>query len=87
MNVGGTVNVIDACVETGVGGLVYTSTNNVVLGPPVEGASSATPYPTWHPDLYSTTKAIAERKVLAANGRHGLATCAIRPGGATPVPG
>lgn len=81
LNVRGTANVIDACVGAGVARLVYTSSNNVVLGTPIEGADGNTPYPASHPDLYSTTKAEAERLVLAADGRGGLSTCAIRPGG------
>jgi 3beta-hydroxy-delta5-steroid dehydrogenase/steroid delta-isomerase len=93
LNVGGTANVIEACLAAGVKRLIYTSTNNVVLGAPVENATSATPYPARHADLYSATKTRAERLVLAANGRahHGkagasggasvLATCALRPGG------
>jgi 3beta-hydroxy-delta5-steroid dehydrogenase/steroid delta-isomerase len=81
LNVGGTDNVIAACVQQGVRRLVYTSSNNVVLGAPVENADSRTPYPERFADLYSTTKALAEQRVLAANGRGGLATCALRPGG------
>lgn len=81
LNVGGTDNVIAAAVQAGVSRLVYTSSNNVVLGTPVENANSATPYPARYADLYSATKAEAERHVLAANGRGALATCALRPGG------
>lgn len=81
LNVGGTENVIAAAVDTGVARLVYTSSNNVVLGEPVEGANGNTPYPARFVDLYSSTKAHAEQRVLAANGRGGLATCALRPGG------
>lgn len=81
LNVRGTENVLAACYRTGVSRLVYTSSNNVVLGPPVEGADGSTPYPSRHPDLYSTTKERAERLALDANGRSGLATCAVRPGG------
>jgi 3beta-hydroxy-delta5-steroid dehydrogenase/steroid delta-isomerase len=69
LNVGGTQHVIEACLDAGVSRLVYTSSNNVVLGAPVEHADSSTPYPERYADLYSTTKAQAERLVLAANGR------------------
>lgn len=34
-----------------------------------------------HPDHYSRTKSIAEKKVLAANGTDGLCTCALRLAG------
>lgn len=91
LNVGGTENVIEACLGAGVQRLIYTSSNNVVLGTPVENANGATPYPERYADLYSTTKARAERLVLAANGRAHLrkassgasvlSTCALRPGG------
>ncbi|MEZ4324436.1 MAG: NAD-dependent epimerase/dehydratase family protein [Polyangiales bacterium] len=97
LNVVGTQHVIDACLDAGVARLVYTSSNNVVLGTPVTHADSRTPYPTRYADLYSTTKAQAERLVLAANGRAHrqsrssttaervgagvLSTCALRPGG------
>lgn len=81
LNVGGTEHVLLACVDRGVRRLVYTSSNNVVLGTPVEGADGRTPYPERFVDLYSETKARAEQLVLAANGRGRLATCALRPGG------
>lgn len=81
LNVGGTRNVIETCVAERVSRLVYTSSNNVLLGTPIEGATGASPYPDHHVDLYSETKTRAERDVLAANGRGGLATCALRPGG------
>ncbi len=81
LNVVVTENVIAACIAEGVSRLVYTSSNNVLLGPPVRDADGSTPYPARHVDLYSRTKTRAERAVLAANGRGGLATCALRPGG------
>lgn len=68
LNVGGTKNVIAACRSAGVRRLVYTSTNNMLLGPP-------------YVDLYSITKAEAEAAVLAADGVDDLSTCALRPGG------
>jgi len=81
LNVGGTQNVLRAARESGVSRLVYTSSNNVVLGTPVVDADGSTPYPKRYVDLYSETKATAERAVLAANGQGGLLTCALRPGG------
>lgn len=81
LNVGGTLHLLRAARECGVGRFVYTSTNNVVLGEPVVDANHSTPYPRRYYDLYSETKSVAERAVLAANGKRGVLTCALRPGG------
>lgn len=81
LNVGGTQNVLAACRAGGVSRLVYTSSNNVLLGVPVLNATSTSPYPKRHVDLYSQTKTEAERMVLAANAQAGLLTVALRPGG------
>jgi nucleoside-diphosphate-sugar epimerase len=60
--------------------LVYTSSPSVVFGnSPHEAADETLPYPTEYACHYPHTKALAERAVLAANGRQGLATCALRP--------
>ncbi|XP_076851289.1 short-chain dehydrogenase/reductase family 42E member 1 [Brachyhypopomus gauderio] len=90
VNVQGTENVIKACVSLGVPRLVYTSTFNVVFGGQViRGGDETLPYLPLHlhPDHYSRTKSIAERRVLEANGvplaggRGVLRTCALRPAG------
>jgi len=94
VNVGGAENVIDGCRDGGVPTLVYTSTMDVVCGTaPVVQADETTPYPERFTNEYSRTKALAEQRVLAANGskrspREGeppgacrLATCALRPCG------
>jgi 3beta-hydroxy-delta5-steroid dehydrogenase/steroid delta-isomerase len=82
VNVAGTKNVIRACRASGVTRLVYTSSNNVIFdGRDIELADESTPYPDKYVDLYSETKSLAEREVLAANGAEGLLTCAIRPSG------
>ena len=78
LNVVATENVIAACRARGATRLVYTSTNNVLLGVPVQEATSRTPYPARHVDLYSETKTRAERMVLDARD---LLTVALRPGG------
>eukprot|EP00887_Chlorella_sp_A99_P005269 scaffold1.g5269.t1 len=65
VNVDGTAHVIDACVAVGVPRLVYTSSASVVF----DGR-----------DLLGT-KIDGEKLVLAANGRGGLATAALRPSG------
>jgi 3beta-hydroxy-delta5-steroid dehydrogenase/steroid delta-isomerase len=82
INVVGTENVIRACRASGVARLIYTSSNNVIFdGRDIELADESLPYPDKYVDLYSETKSLAEREVLAANGTEGLLTCAIRPSG------
>lgn len=80
-NVVGTRNVLDACRAHGIGKLVYTSTPSVThrATHPVEGGTAETvPYGENFQAPYATTKAIAEKEVLAANGKQ-LATVALRP--------
>ena len=61
--------------------LVYTSTSTVVLGKDrtPRFSDESHPYPDDHLDIYTETKAKAEKLVVAANGRNGLATCTLRP--------
>lgn len=84
VNVDGVSNTLDAARAAGVRALVYTSTNHVVFDSaaarPIEGGDETLPYVAEPADLYTRTKIEAERRVLAADG-HGLATCALRPGG------
>jgi sterol-4alpha-carboxylate 3-dehydrogenase (decarboxylating) len=81
VNVGGTENVVRACRENGVRGLVYTSTMDVVCGSaPVVDADETMPFPQQFTNDYARTKARAEEVALAANGDD-LATCAVRPCG------
>src|SRR5581483_6709529 len=81
VNVRGTRNVIDACRIHEIRRLVYTSSSTVVFdGRPHAEVTEEMPYPTRDLSLYLTTKALAERAVLAAD-EPGLATCAVRPGG------
>lgn len=80
-NVVGTQNVLDACRTHGIGKLVYTSTPSVThrATHPVEGlGADEVPYGENFQAPYATTKAIAEKAVLAANGAN-LATVALRP--------
>lgn len=81
VNVLGTKNVINACIECGVSRLVYTSSNNVVFDRDIANGDENLPYATKFIDVYTRTKVISEKEVLAANGRSGLLTCALRPGG------
>ncbi len=79
-NVIGTRNVIDACRKNGVGRLVYTSSPSVVFdGADHEGIDESYPYPDNYLAYYPHTKAMAEREVINANGKRGLATCSLRP--------
>ncbi len=80
-NVVGTENVLAACRAHGIGRLVYTSTPSVThrATHPVEGGTAETvPYGEGFKAPYATTKTIAEKAVLAANGPD-LATVALRP--------
>lgn len=80
-NVVGTDNVLAACRAHGIGRLVYTSTPSVTHRKthPVEGGTAETvPYGSGFKAPYATTKTIAEKAVLAANGP-ALATVALRP--------
>ncbi|MEJ1097173.1 MULTISPECIES: 2-alkyl-3-oxoalkanoate reductase [unclassified Pseudoxanthomonas] len=80
-NVVGTENVLAACRQHGIGKLVYTSTPSVThrATHPVEGGTADTvPYGDDFKAPYATTKAIAEKAVLAANDAN-LATIALRP--------
>ncbi|XP_055993662.1 3 beta-hydroxysteroid dehydrogenase type 7 [Sorex fumeus] len=90
INVQGTQNVIDACVQTGTQFLVYTSSMEV-LGPNNKGhpfyrGNEDTPYEVAHTHPYPRSKTLAEKLVLEANGRKvrgglPLVTCALRPTG------
>jgi len=78
-NIGGTLAVLGACELNGVGKLVYTSTPSVVhTGRDIEGGNESLPYASHFSAHYPATKAVAEQKVLAANGPK-LATVALRP--------
>ena len=78
-NVVGTDNVLAACRAHGVTKLVYTSTPSVVhAGGDIEGGDESLPYATEFSAHYPRTKAIAEQRVLAANGEK-LCTVVLRP--------
>ncbi|XP_064129807.1 short-chain dehydrogenase/reductase family 42E member 1 isoform X1 [Loxodonta africana] len=90
VNVRGTDNMLQACRRRGVPRLVYTSTFNVVFGgQAIRNGDESLPYLPLHlhPDHYSRTKSIAEKKVLEANGTalegsdDVLRTCALRSAG------
>ncbi|KAJ8772645.1 hypothetical protein K2173_027822 [Erythroxylum novogranatense] len=85
VNINGTCNVLEACLEFGIRRLVYVSTYNVVFGDKeIVNGNEALPYFPMddHIDPYGHSKSIAEQLVLKHNGRPikcRLYTCAIRP--------
>ncbi|KAK7352607.1 hypothetical protein VNO80_18031 [Phaseolus coccineus] len=81
VNVQGTKNVIDACVEQKVKRLVYTSSPSVVFDGVhgIHNGDETMPYTPSPNDHYSATKAEGETLVIKANGTNGLLTCCIRP--------
>jgi len=79
-NLQGTLNVLNACRSQKVARLIYTSSPSVVFdGSDHLNADESLPYPTRWLCHYPHSKALAEQSVLAASGRHGLLTCALRP--------
>jgi len=80
VNTLGTRHVIEGCLAHGVGRLVYTSTPSVIFnGTDQGGVDESAPYPKRWLCHYQHSKALAEKEVLAANGRQRLLTCALRP--------
>ena len=78
-NVVGTQNVIEACKQNGVKKLVHTSTPSVIFsGRDIRNANENVPFARKHLTHYASTKAKAERIVIAANGPD-LATVVLRP--------
>lgn len=76
----GTRHVIEGCLRHQVARLVYTSSPSVTFdGHEQCGIDETAPYPRRWLCHYPHSKALAEQEVLAANGRQGLLTCALRP--------
>ncbi|MBM3976405.1 MAG: NAD-dependent epimerase/dehydratase family protein, partial [Planctomycetes bacterium] len=79
-NVDGTRRMLSACVEQGVARLVYTGSPSACFdGRDHVDAGNDLPYARRFLSPYPESKAVAEAEVLAANGRAGLLTCALRP--------
>jgi nucleoside-diphosphate-sugar epimerase len=79
-NVDGTRHVIDGCHEHGVRKLVFTSSPSVIYNQTdMENVDESAPYPSHYLSDYPKTKAMAEQKVIAANGQQGLMTVSLRP--------
>ncbi|KAG6891355.1 hypothetical protein C0992_008470 [Termitomyces sp. T32_za158] len=82
VNVDGTKAIVAAAVATGVRKLVYTSSAGVVFnGGDIVNVDERLAPPEVPLDAYNDSKAKAEAVVLAANGKNGLLTVAIRPAG------
>lgn len=80
INTLGTQHVLEGCQQHGVRRLVFTSSPSVTFdGGDQCNVNESAPYPSHWLCHYPHTKALAEQAVLAANGQHGLATCALRP--------
>jgi sterol-4alpha-carboxylate 3-dehydrogenase (decarboxylating) len=78
----GTRTVIAAAVANKVPKLVFTSSAGIVFnGEDIVGADERLPPPEKSMDAYNESKAKAEELVLAANGKDGLLTVALRPAG------
>ncbi len=78
-NVRGTDNVLAACELHKVSKLVFTSSPSVVHdGSDLDGVDESVPYARHFSSAYAQTKALAEQRVLAANGAQ-IATVALRP--------
>ncbi|KAG6657248.1 hypothetical protein CIPAW_04G076700 [Carya illinoinensis] len=83
VNVEGTKNVIDACIELKVKRLIYTSSPSVFFDGihAIFNGDESLSYPAKHNNAYSATKAEGEALVIKSNGTNGLLTCCIRPSG------
>jgi nucleoside-diphosphate-sugar epimerase len=80
VNTIGTQHIVDHCKLFHIKKLIYTSSPSVIYdGGDHRGIDESHPYPTSYLCHYPDTKARAERVVLQANGRKGLATTALRP--------
>lgn len=80
VNLGGSRNILRACLEFGVKKLVYVSSASAVYeGHDIENGDERMPYSKISQAPYADSKIAAEKELLAANGKQGLTTCAIRP--------
>jgi len=79
VNVEGTRNVITACQESGVKGLVYTSSASVVYnGGDLINANETTPYATIHVDAYNASKVSVACFSIDNNRRRPINWCSSR---------
>ncbi len=79
VNVTGTINVIQACLQHNVRQLIYTSSPSVVFDDTdMEGVDESVPYPDKYLAAYPETKALAEKEVIKA-AQDGLPSIILRP--------
>ena len=79
-NVTGTENVLAGMRAHSIRSLVFTSSPSVVCtSHSLEGVDESQPYPAHYLSAYPATKALAEQKVMAANGQGVQHTVSIRP--------
>ncbi|KPK50553.1 MAG: NAD(P)H steroid dehydrogenase [Myxococcales bacterium SG8_38_1] len=80
VNLGGTENMLEAARANGVSRFVYISSGSVVYeGKDIENGDESLPYASISQAPYADSKIQAEKLVLEANGKGGVATCALRP--------
>ncbi|MGB5811385.1 MAG: NAD-dependent epimerase/dehydratase family protein [Polyangiales bacterium] len=80
VNLGGTENMLEAAQAQGASRFVYISSGSVVYqGEDIENGDETMPYSSISQAPYADSKIAAEKYVLAENGKHGIATCALRP--------
>lgn len=80
INVVGTRNVVQACINQGVPKLVFTSSPSVTFaGEHQINENENAPYPKSWLCHYQHSKALAEQHVLDSNDPRELMTCALRP--------
>lgn len=79
INVTGTANILEACLQRKISRLVFTSSPSVTFGGTDQrDVDESAPYPEKYLCYYPQTKAMAEQLVLDANCDE-LQTCALRP--------
>ena len=79
INVTGTINVIDACRNHGVGRIVFTSCSSVIFdGSDLDEIDETYPYPNDLGSHYATSKMHAEKLITEANSEN-LKTISLRP--------
>ena len=75
-----TQNLLEKCLESEVKLFIHTSTPSVVFSTrPICGGNESLPYSKENFSPYASTKALAEKAVLAANNFEGMRTLALRP--------
>jgi len=80
VNLGGTENMLEAAQQNGVPRFIYISSGSVVYeGKDIENGDESLPYSAVSQAPYADSKIAAEKIALAANGKGGMATCALRP--------